>query len=72
MTGPRWVSLPLIDGLEAQVRADQVAAIAPASAFPELSGPGAADGAVVSVGVMLLRSSETVDQVRQRMTRGEG
>ena len=40
-----WVRLPLIDGLHAHVRADQV----------------------VSVGNMLLRSSETVDGVWNRI-----
>jgi hypothetical protein len=65
----RWVSLPLIDGLSAQVRADQVVGIAPAAAFPDLCGPSAGDGSVVAVGNMLLRSTETVDQVWNRIVR---
>lgn len=65
----RWVSLPLIDGLSAQVRADQVVGIAPASAFADQCGPGAGDGSVVSVGNLLLRSTETVDQVWNRIVR---
>jgi hypothetical protein len=63
----RWVSLPLIDGLSAQVRADQVVGIAPAAAFPDLCGPGAGDGSVVSVGNMLLRSTDTVGKVWGRI-----
>lgn len=58
-----WLTLPLIDGLASRVRADQVVAVAPAEAFPELCGPGAAAGSVVSVGSMLLRSTESVDGV---------
>lgn len=62
-----WVELPLIDGLSARIRADQVLAIAPASAFPDQCGPGAAGGACVSVGIMLLRTTDTVDQAWQRI-----
>lgn len=62
-----WVCLPLIDGLHAHVRADQVVAVAPAEAFPDLCAPGAGAGSVVSVGNMLLRSSETVDGVWNRI-----
>ena len=67
MNGGRhcWMPLPLIDGLEANVRADQVVAVAPAEAFPDLCGPSAAGGSVVSVGNMLLRSSESVARVYQ-------
>ena len=61
------MQLPLIDGLHAHVRADQVVAVAPAEAFPDMCAPGAGGGSVVSVGNMLLRSSETVDAVRARI-----
>ena len=61
------MKLPLIDGLHAHVRADQVASIAPAAAFPDLCGPGAAGGSVVSVGNMLLRSTETPDEAWNRV-----
>lgn len=59
-----WVELPLIDGLVSHVRADQVAAVAPVEAFPELCGPGAAGGSAVAVGNMLLRSTLTPAEVR--------
>lgn len=62
---PGWLALPLIDGLEARVRADRVVAVAPAEAFQDLCGPAAAGGSVVAVGNMLLRSSESVDRVTQ-------
>ena len=58
-----WLHLELIDGLRAHVRADQVVAIAPAEAFPDMTGPAAGGGCVVSVGNMLPRAQGTVEDV---------
>lgn len=63
-----WIHLRLIDGMEAWVRADMVAAVASPAAFSaDQVGPGAATGAVVSVGVMLLRTEDAVASVMKRI-----